>query len=332
MSTEVPTTADNDILKFNYTGATVGDLSDLVSSANGTSAYTYIQYDFRSFNGGDSGDYYLNFTIGDTTIDSMSATTVAGAQGHALVPEGQSSGLVGSVLINAPDDCTTCDAGDKKLVGFGSLTSTDALRVNVEISLLNGITGFDLATGTSYPIAMDFVTYGQSNDGIASSDRHNNAIYRLEVDETGANTGTYVAEVEYIMLNQLNVNATATYNATKHYDDANVIIVHNDLTDEDEVRINYLDMGADGVETQVADQLAAPTHSGVVEFDNDSYKEADTVVVTLTDSDLNTNPDIINIYTTVTTVPTTLEGITTNGYNDVAYDQVGKAGYRCKLR
>ena len=327
MSTEVPTTADNDILKFNYTGATVGDLSDLISSANGTSAYTYIQYDFRSFNGGDSGDYYLNFTIGDTTIDSMSATTVAGAQGHALVPEGQSAGLVGSVLINAPDDCTTCDTGDKKLVGFGSLTSTDALRVNVEISLLNGITGFDLATGTSYPIAMDFVTYGQSNDGVASSDRHNNAIYRLEVDETGANTGNYVAEVEYIMLNQLNVNATATYNATKHYDDATVIIVHNDLTDEDEVRINYLDMGADGVETQVADQLAAPTHSGVVEFDNDSYKEADTVVVTLTDSDLNTNPDIINIYTTVTTVPTTLEGITTNGYNDVAYDQVGKAGF-----
>ena len=54
-------------------------------------------------------------------------------------------------------------------------------------------------------------------------------------------------------------------------------------------------MGADGVETQVADQLAAPTHSGVVEFDNDSYKEADTVVITLTDADLNTNPDIIDI-------------------------------------
>ena len=326
-STDVPTTADNDVLKFNYTGATVSDLSDLIASANGTSAYTYIQYDFRAFNGGDSGDYYLNFTIGDTSIDSTSASTSAGSQGHSLFPSRQSTGLVGSVLINAPDDCSTCGATDKKMVGFGSLTAADELRVSVEISLLNGITGFDLATGTSYPIAMDFVTYGQSNDGVASSDRHNNAIYRLEVDETGPNTGNYVAEVEYIMLNQLNVNATATYNATKHYDDANVIIVHNDLTDEDEVRINYLDMGADGVETQVADQLAAPTHSGVVEFDNDSYKEADTVVVTLTDSDLNTNPDIINIYTTVTTVPTSLEGITTNGYNDVAYDQVGKAGF-----
>ena len=74
-------------------------------------------------------------------------------------------------------------------------------------------------------------------------------------------------------------------------------------------------MGADGVETQVGDQLAAPTHSGVVEFDNDSYKEADTVVITLTDADLNTNPDIINIYTVVSSA------------DDVAWTMVGKANY-----
>ena len=126
------------------------------------------------------------------------------------------------------------------------------------------------------------------------------------------------------MLNQLNVNQTSTYNNTKTDHEENRIIVHNDLTDEDEIRINYFDMGADGVETQVADQLAAPTHSGVVEFDNDSYKEADTVVITLTDADLNTNPDIIDIYSVVTTVPTS---VSSNEYNDVAYDQVGKAGY-----
>ena len=51
----------------------------------------------------------------------------------------------------------------------------------------------------------------------------------------------------------------------------------NDLTDEDSVRINYLDLGADGVSTQIADQQEAPTHSGVVSFDSSSYKIADTV-------------------------------------------------------
>ena len=148
-------------------------------------------------------------------------------------------------------------------------------------------------------MTMDFVTYGQSNDGVTQSDRHNNSIYRLEVDEVDKNGGIFVGELDFIMLNQINVNQTSTYNITKTDFEENRLIIHQDMTDEDEIRINYLDMGADGVETQVADQLAAPTHSGVVEFDNDSYKEADTVVVTLTDSDLNTNPDIINIYTVV---------------------------------
>ena len=103
------------------------------------------------------------------------------------------------------------------------------------------------------------------------------------------------------MLNQLNVNDTATYNGTVANSDEIVMIVHNDSTDEDEIRVSYLDLGADGVETQISAQLAAPTHSGVVEFDSDSYKEADTVTVTLTDADLNTSPELVNIYTVVNT-------------------------------
>jgi hypothetical protein len=117
------------------------------------------------------------------------------------------------------------------------------------------------------------------------------------------------------MLNQLNVNNTGTYNNTVAYGDAIVMIVHNDSTDEDEIRVSYLDLGADGVETQISAQLAAPTHSGVVEFDSDSYKEADTVTVTLTDSDLNTSPELVNIYTVV------------NNSSDPANDAVGLAGY-----
>jgi hypothetical protein len=42
--------ATGDQLKFTYSGTTVGDLEDMIASANGTAAYTYIQYDFRSFN------------------------------------------------------------------------------------------------------------------------------------------------------------------------------------------------------------------------------------------------------------------------------------------
>jgi hypothetical protein len=73
------------------------------------------------------------------------------------------------------------------------------------------------------------------------------------------------------------------------------------LTDEDAPRVNYLDKGADGVDTQIADQEDAPSHSGVVSFDASNYKTADTVTITLEDLDLNVDSDLIDIYTTVTT-------------------------------
>ncbi len=307
-ATAAITIASDDRLEFVYDGTTVNDLKDLISGANGTAAYTYINYDFRAFNGGKNDmNYYLNFTIGDSTLSSGCAAASDTASTAGSCTEARyNTGLVGTTLINAPGD---------KLQGFGPLTGTDALRVNVELNLISGSGGDTLKAGTSYPLTMDFVTYGQSNDGVEQADRHMNSIWRFESKENAVNSGVMKTEVDFTMLNQLNVNQTSTYNNTKNDWEENRIIVHQDMTDEDEIRVNYLDMGADGVETQVGDQLAAPTHSGVVEFDNDSYKEADTVVITLTDADLNVNPDIINIYTVV------------NTGGDYAEDMVGKSGY-----
>ena len=65
-------------MTFTYDGTTVGDLESLISGANGTAAYTYVQYDFRSFNGGSNDpNYYLNFTIGDSTYTSAAASNLS---------------------------------------------------------------------------------------------------------------------------------------------------------------------------------------------------------------------------------------------------------------
>ena len=138
----------------------------MISSANGTAAYTYLQYDFRAFNGGkNDNNYYLNFTVGDSTIDSFaggSGTSYA----NALDPF-FNTGLVGTALMNSPGT---------KATGFGSLTGTDALRVTIELNAIDSSIALDeLKAGTSYPITMDFVTYGQSNDGVEQADRHMNA-------------------------------------------------------------------------------------------------------------------------------------------------------------
>ena len=223
--------ADEDILKFVYDGTTVGDLKDLISGANGTAAYTYIQYDFRAFNGGkNDNNYYLNFTIGDSTINSCVNPTATSTTPAACTEARFNTGLVGTTLINDPSD---------KLQGFGALTAGEALRVNVEINLISGSGGDTIKAGTSYPLTMDFVTYGQSNDGVAQSDRHNNSIWRFESKENAVNSGVMKTEVDFTMLNQINVNQTSTYNNTKTDWEENRIIVHQDMTDEDEIRVNY---------------------------------------------------------------------------------------------
>ena len=142
-------------------------------------------------------------------------------------------------------------------------------------------------------LVADFFTFGQTPDG----ERVNNAIYRIEVEESSSNSDMYEGTVEYTMLNQLNIDDPNTYTGLRTISDEVSIIVHEDFTDEDSIRVNYLDLGADGVSTQIAIQQAAPTHSGVVSFDSESYKIADTVMITLEDADLNVDNDVIDIYT-----------------------------------
>jgi len=312
--------AAGDTLIFTHSSdTTVKTLTDLISNANGTGAYTYVQYDFRGLNGGsDNLSFKMNFTIGDSGLGTGGVGNVGiygstagtiGTSANTHVGLSYSEGLVGNALLNHPL---------YKLAGTSSLTGSEALQVQVKFQAVD--TSVDPDGGASIPLSMDIVTWGQSEDGVNSSDRHNNAIYRLEIEEdspngSGNDSGLFDAAVEYVMLNQLNVNNTGTYNNTVAYGDQVVMIVHNDSTDEDEIRVSYLDLGADGVETQISAQLAAPTHSGVVEFDSDSYKEADTVTVTLTDSDLNTEPELVNIYTVV------------NSSEDSANDAVGASGY-----
>ncbi|MGH9910148.1 MAG: hypothetical protein ACRD32_05865, partial [Nitrososphaerales archaeon] len=113
------------------------------------------------------------------------------------------------------------------------------------------------------------------------------------------------------MLNQANILNRVTYGILRAIDDEVTFIVSDDSDDEDAPRINYYDVGGDGIATQISDQQDAPTHSGVVTFDKDSYKVADTVTVTINDQDLNVDSDLIDIFTPVTVA------------TDAAFDTVG---------
>ena len=151
-----------------------------------------------------------------------------------------------------------------------------------------------------YPIVTDFMSFGFTDDGDTGSERVANQIVRFELEEDADNSATFAGTLEYIMVNQLNILDPDTYAGIATDSDGPIFIVIEDLTDEDDPRINYLDLGADGVSTQVTDQQPAPSHSGVVSFDSDTYKVADTVTITLDDADLNVDSGLLDIFTVVT--------------------------------
>ncbi|HXV66597.1 MAG TPA: hypothetical protein VD731_05195 [Nitrosopumilaceae archaeon] len=271
------------------------------------SKYVYLNYDIRSIENVTGSSPF--------TITAQNATERLGGPGSPLgapvpiVGVGALTGIVSTTEYQGIIDVTPIARAF--IVG-----GTDPLAIDFGFTAIPATAG--VFTAGTYPFAVDVFSFGTDGDGNLASERFNNAIYRLELEETGDNTSQFSGSVEYIMLNQINVNQTATYlDGITPISDEIVIIVHEDLTDEDSPRINYLDKGADGVSTQIADQQEAPTHSGVVSFDLTNYKVADTVTITLQDQDLNVDVDTIDIFTVVRTTP----------LGDYAFDTVGAANY-----
>jgi len=161
-------------------------------------------------------------------------------------------------------------------------------------------------------IAADFFSYGFLNDGLEQNERIANQIIRVEAEETGDNTSTFAGSLEFVMVNQINILDPNTYTDLSTIASDPSFIVIEDLDDEESPRVNYNDLGADGVTTQVADQQAAGAHSGVVSFNANSFKTADTVTVTTEDLDLNVDSDLVDIYTVVSVVGSTLFDVVGN--------------------
>jgi hypothetical protein len=259
---------------------TVGTFNK-IATISGASTDTNNRYNTLAFVADSVADYrtsvsgaefvFLNYDVSQV-ISTVTAITMVDTSGDAVTAAKATTLEAGLVQLN------TINAAS------GDIGETDGLRLNFTTSA-----AVHAAIGEE--LYVDVFTFG---------DRNNNAIYRMLLEETDDNTATFVGDVEFIMLNQLNVDTVATYTglAGDTFSDSITIIVHEDLTDEDSPRVNYLDLGADGVSTQIADQVAAPSHSGVVSFDMENYKTADTVVITLDDQDLNTDSELIDVYIT----------------------------------
>ena len=280
--------------------ATMGDLRGTIQNSNTTD----WSGDFKGYN-------LFNYNV-DSFVDSLDDDDTITI---TLVEVLDTSGTIGdriplaigsAGLENLSIDDSGADGSDDNLFDDVLINATD----NHNIGILYSWTTPTTIAG-DYPIVSDFMSFGFTDDGDTGSERVANQIVRFELEEDADNSATFAGTLEYIMVNQLNILDAGTYDGIATDSDGPIFIVMEDFTDEDSPRINYLDLGADGVSTQVADQQPAPSHSGIVTLDSDTYKVADTVTITIEDADLNVDSGLLDIFTVVTTE------------NDTAFDMVG---------
>jgi len=263
-----------------------------------------LNLDVTAFNATGTFDVYLlNSTNTAQIINPNTRNTISGGVGSMLIANDVDPKSLTSLnnTMGPHGPATLFDDTTTNYVGLLIVSNQASTKAN------NAILDGDAAI----PIVADFFSFGFTDDGAQSSERVQNQIIRVEVEESGDNTNTFEGSLEYVMVNQLNIYSNSTYTGISPISDSASFIVIEDLTDEDSPRLNYLDLGSDGVSTQIADQEAAPTHSGVVSLDSENYKVADTVTVTLEDADLNTDSELIDIYTVVKS-------------GSATYDMVGK--------
>ena len=192
---------------------------------------------------------------------------------------------------------------ESKLVGVSEITRNNTITASkatelwLEIPLKDGA---DVGDINNTPIVFDIFSFGFKNNGEASGDRIANQIVRLELEESKDNPqGTFTGEIEYIMINQLNILVPETYTSLSPIGDKVSFIVIEDLTGSDAPTVTYLDTDTEGEQTPVSAKENTPSHSGIVSLNVESFKVADTVTVTLEDLDLNVQSELTDIYTVV---------------------------------
>jgi len=311
------TMTNGDGIVIDYRPATFGTLGNTVvdtrtkpapsPGGHDAHAFNYYNYDLRSI--------YANATATFISLDVylLNGTSIIDADGSLgdpkiiakLTPTPQTT-LQGLFSINATYPYAT--VFDDPVVQ----ASTPGVFIN--FTSTGAGTVFDSSTK---PIISDFFSFGFLLSGLLSQERFANQVIRIEAEETGDNTDNFTGSLEFIMVNQLNILDQATYDNLSPIKDNPTFIAIQNLTGQNAPKASYLDVGKFGISNTVSDKEDALTHTGAVTLSSTGFQPGDLVEVTLNDLDLNTNGNLIDIYTAV---------LPTAGEN--ASDTIGKAGLR----
>lgn len=327
------TSHHTDVIVIMYDGQPMDSLLDTITGFKG---YSYFNYHFESFaEGVDSAILTVNNDDLKRTLEAASCHDDQDLEGtlDCLADAGIITSAERDDILDfddLPDNLfTNLECGvelvrDDSAKGFVSIDTMEIAAAecdtSMDVAIVVDVQHKDGHDDRDLPFVADFMSFGYEDDGVQGSERVANQIIRIEAEETDDNSGVFEGSLEYIMVNQLNVLDKSTYDSVDPISDAPIFIVFEDMTDEDAPKVTYLDLGADGVATQVSDRQEAPSHSGVVTFDSGNYKIADTVTVTLNDPDLNTDSELIDIYTVVRSESSSVFGKVGADLRDVGDD------------
>ena len=245
----------------------------------------------------DNAARVLAVTDDDTNLNAITGTLITALSGteiRASVDVSDCTGATGWTLTADDDDLVYATSTSTSSVVAVTTANAPAGAVDLDLSVDGAA-----ASGLSCNVAVDIMSFGPGA---------HDAVYRLLLIESGDDTGVFEGSVEYVMLNQLNSNAVADLPEVTTNSDAIAMVLADGSTGTSAPRIIYSDTDSDGQATGVADQADASTHNGVVSFDSNSYKVADTVTVTVEDMDLNADSELIDVYTVNTTTDTVGDG------------------------
>src|SRR3990172_7821876 len=298
-------------------GSTVNDGDDLdIDFGTWADVYVAAPINNDDFEGFALFNYDVRSLTNDGNAESIDSVDIS-LQDCDLALGAPLSGLIVIDVVEFIDCFDALELGDICIDDSGDVSCLPADDEVIDTDFVINTLAIDedIDEEAVLPIVIDIFGFGLIGDGFKTNERINNSIYRSELEESGDNTSTFLGTAEFTMLNQLNIFDPGTYSNLRTIDDEITFIVHEDLDYEDAPRVSYLDLGSDGTSVQISAQEDAGTNSGIVAFDKESYKVADTVTITLTDADLNVDSDLIDIFITVS--PVTDPG-------DDAVDTVGK--------
>lgn len=256
-------------------GITANTLQNLLidSSASDSDGTNWINYDLRSFE--------RQLAISDFSDTTM--TLYFGSLGSnpvQILDAGDISSARGFVQLDNDD-----------VVSIKSKSGTVFLVINFD-SLGNTDGAGRIASETdTQPIVFDIFSIGE-----VSSSPINNAIYRLELKETQANSGTFEGSIELTQSNQF--DSTFVKNTVTTTSDNVRLLINQRLLDEKGIDLKYSDIASAGFNFDISSQQDVPTSTGRVTLNSQTFNFGHPVIVTLIDPDLNQKHDTREIYLT----------------------------------